>query len=175
MSTTSHVHCLLYHMVNCCTNPWGPVVPSGAPGSAHGPLPFLSSEQDGWLTCVLPLCTDKQTQKDLNLPKYVVWGEPDHPHVPLINFSGGINIFGLLISFLDVMQTISNTSIVSVHTFLMTLPVVAKGFARYNKVLINFQTIVSGVCLSGWGTDMQLWTHLLPNMHTVKDRGPVSP
>lgn len=45
------------------------------------------------------------------------------------------------------MQTISNTSIVSVHTFLMRLPVVAKGFARYNKVLINFQTIVSGVCL----------------------------
>lgn len=64
----------------------------------------------------------------------------------------GINIFSPLMLFRKPCESFPNTSIVSVNTFLMRLPLVAKEFACYSRVLINLQTIAPD-CLLLWQED----------------------
>lgn len=114
---------------------------------AMASVPFTSSEQDAWLPCVFsPLCR---------------WGthrEGSHPqsteccesriitaHHPC---TGGINRFGLLMSFRETTWIISKHLHCFSAYFSYEVALGAKEFACYSKVLVNFQTIVpSCVCL----------------------------
>lgn len=58
------------------------------------PIPVF--KRDGSSTCVLPLCTDEETENELNLPKYAVRTEPDRCYSP-DKLQWGIHIFGPLI------------------------------------------------------------------------------
>lgn len=116
-------------------------------------VPSVPTELDECLPCVLPpLCGWGNREEDLNLPEDTALAVPDPHYTQPINFSGGINIFSLLMLFRKPCESFPNTSIVSVHTFLMRLPSVAKEFVSYSKVLVNLQTIAPD-CLLLWQED----------------------
>lgn len=116
-------------------------------------VPYMPTEQYECFPCVFPLlCEWGNREGDLSLPEDTALAVPDPHYTQPIHFGGEINIFSLLMLFRKPCESFPNTSIVSVHTFLMRLPLVAKEFACYSEVLINLQTIAPH-CLLLWQED----------------------
>lgn len=129
-------------------NQWHP----GDLGSAcSGSHPCVQSRTNA-LPVYFPHCADEETEEDLNLPAYTALAVLDLHCTQPIHFSEGISIFSLLMLFRKPCESFPNTSIVSVHTFLMRLPSVAKEFACYSRVLVNLRTIAPN-CLLLWQKD----------------------